>query len=88
MSPPIKKMDTKKNQIDGLGLQNINPDIVTLHRIEDLQKCSTVCKSIVREHSVGLIVEENTGLYKHSPSAEEKKVSKVMTMFANFIFSL
>ena len=86
MSPPIKKMDTKKNQIDGLGLQNIKSDIVTLHRIEDLQKCSTVCKSIVREHSVGLIVE--AGSYKHSTSAEEKKVSKVKTRFANFIFSL
>jgi hypothetical protein len=86
MSPPIKKMDTKKYQIDGLGLQNIKPDIVTLHRIEDSQKCLTVCKSIVREHSVGLIVEESTG--QHSTSAEEKKVSKVKTMFANFIFSL
>jgi hypothetical protein len=85
MSPTIQKMDKKKNHVTGLGLQDIREDIVKLRSNTNIQECLAVCKSIVREHSIALKVEENMKLQKNE---EDKEVSNLRKKIANFLMRL
>lgn len=87
MSPLFKKFDLKKNQLAGLGLKNVKEDAINLCQTEDLEKCLSVCKSIVRDKSISKKFVESKKWNETSTNEADNKPSKVTEKyFINFLF--
>ena len=87
MLPPVIKMDIKKYSINGLSLKNISEEVLRVRENKDLDQSLLVCKSVIREHSVRLKVEEINP--KNSSALQDVgKKSTAKAAFANFIHDL